>query len=178
MLRAMAKTLRLTEQQLSEFVDRNAPKRLVKLIKQRKLLEQRVASKRNHPEDDEQMALFQWVALHINRVPELGLLIHIPNGGARNPREAARFKKMGVKAGVSDLLLPVSKEQYDKDGFNHFQCGGLWIEMKAKGRYLTGPQRKWQDAMTIEGYRCRVCYSWQEAAREIADYLGREEIKP
>jgi hypothetical protein len=171
------KTLRLTEQQLADI------KRLkyeFGWVNPRTGADTRrtASSKRSHPEDAEQMALFQWVALHINRVPELGLLIHIPNGGARNPREAARFKKMGVKAGVSDLLLPVSKEQYDKDGFNHFQCGGLWIEMKAKGRYLTGPQRKWQDAMTIEGYRCRVCYSWQEAAREIADYLGREEIKP
>ena len=168
------KTLRLTEQQLADI------KRLkyeFGWVNPRTGADTRrtASSKRSHPEDAEQMALFQWVALHINRVPELGLLIHIPNGGARNPREAARFKKMGVKAGVSDLFLAACKPTGPL-GF-HDRLG-LWIEMKAKGKYRSKSQTWWQDQMTIQGYRCRVCYSWQSAAREIADYLGREEIKP
>ena len=170
----MARTLRLTEQQLRE-VQSNRPRKTTNQVEVsvRQSRTGRGLTKRSHTEDTEQMALFQWVALHINRVPELGLLIHIPNGGARNPREAARFKKMGVKAGVSDLLLPITQQSVI-----YPVISGLWIEMKAKGRYLTGPQRKWQDQMTIQGYRCRVCYSWQEAALEIAEYLGRPEIKP
>lgn len=30
---------------------------------------------------------------------------HPPNGGRRGPIEGARFKRMGVKAGVADLIL-------------------------------------------------------------------------
>jgi hypothetical protein len=33
------------------------------------------------------------------------LWVHPANGGRRDPREAARFKRLGVLAGASDLLL-------------------------------------------------------------------------
>lgn len=33
------------------------------------------------------------------------VFFHVPNGGKRQPREAALFKAMGVRAGVSDLIL-------------------------------------------------------------------------
>lgn len=45
----------------------------------------------NHQESQEQQALFEWAAYH----PELELMHHIPNGGKRNPREAARLKREG-----------------------------------------------------------------------------------
>lgn len=51
----------------------------------------------NHIEDSEQMTLFEWAHLQSGKYPELVLLFHIPNGGKRDAREAARFKKMGVK---------------------------------------------------------------------------------
>lgn len=52
-------------------------------------------------------------------------LIHIPNGGYHHPREAKKLKKMGVKAGVSDLLLAYPNDYYH----------GLWIELKSpKGK--------------------------------------------
>ena len=57
-------------------------------------------------------------------------LIAIPNGGKRNPREAGRLKAQGVKAGVSDLLLPFSSQG----------AHGLWIEMKAGRNKLTPNQ--------------------------------------
>ena len=39
----------------------------------------------------EQEALFRWAAWMEPRVPELGLLFHVPNGGSRDRREAARL---------------------------------------------------------------------------------------
>jgi hypothetical protein len=45
---------------------------------------------------------------------------HTPNGGYRSKYEAVTFKAMGVKAGVSDLIL--------------FHTGKLYcLEIKAKG---------------------------------------------
>ena len=49
----------------------------------------------NHLEDNEQITLFRWADLQSGKYPELSLMFHIPNGGKRNAREAARFKQMG-----------------------------------------------------------------------------------
>jgi hypothetical protein len=57
---------------------------------------------RAHFEDDIQMAIVQH--LKLRGVPG-AVWFHVPNGGRRNPREAARFKQLGVRAGVSDLIL-------------------------------------------------------------------------
>ena len=63
----------------------------------------------NHPESQEQQALFSWAEYAKGLHPELGLLYHIPNGGKRDKLEAARLKLEGVKAGVPDLCLPVAR---------------------------------------------------------------------
>ena len=42
--------------------------------------------------------------LHLRAKPDV-LWLHPANGGTRDIREAARFKRMGVLAGASDLLL-------------------------------------------------------------------------
>lgn len=57
--------------------------------------------------------------LQIRGVPGL-LFWHTPNGGYRTKSEASRFKAMGVRAGVSDLIL--------------FHRGRLFcLEIKAQG---------------------------------------------
>ncbi len=54
-------------------------------------------------EDQLQTALF--LKCH-NLLPQTRkLLFHVPNGGYRNKIEGAKFKSMGVIAGVPDLLL-------------------------------------------------------------------------
>jgi hypothetical protein len=126
-----------------------------------------------HPEDDHAMALMRWVRLHERKVPELSLLFHIPNGGRRNVREAARLKAMGVKAGVSDYFLPV--RQWDKDA--HF-FAGLWIELKAGKNRPTPAQFDWQRKMFAQSYAVHICVGWLEAAGCIAHYLARPDIAP
>lgn len=71
-------------------------------------------------EDEEQIALMQWASVMSGRYPELHLMYHIPNGGARSKPEAARFKAMGVKKGVPDIHLPVARGQHHS----------LYIELK------------------------------------------------
>ena len=38
-------------------------------------------------------------------LPENSVVFHVPNGGSRKTSEAARFKAMGVVAGVADLIV-------------------------------------------------------------------------
>ena len=131
--------------------------------------------KKNTLEDDHQIALFEW-AQHC-RLPELptvepgvrltDYLIHIPNGGKRGKAEAGRFKAMGVKRGVSDLLLPIP----------HRGFAGLWIEMKAPytdsrdKNYPSKEQKEWLARMQLAGYQTAVCYGWLNAKMTIQRYL-------
>lgn len=126
-------------------------------------------------EDDHQVALMKWAA--IRRLPRINgvlphsvladYLIHVPNGGSRNKAEAAKFKRMGVKAGVSDLLLAIPTA-------NHH---GLWVEMKAPytsskdKNYPSPEQRDWINKMNNAGYRAVVCWGWHQAQDEIEQYI-------
>lgn len=126
-----------------------------------------------HIEDDHQKSLVQWAKLR--RLPEgeniengakvIDYLYAIPNGGARNKREAGRLKMQGVKAGVSDLhfALPINGKS------------GLWIEMKQPDRKkasVTALQKAWIARMKLAGYDAHVCYGYQEAKQVIENYIA------
>lgn len=83
----------------------------------------------------------------------------------RNAREAARFKRMGVKAGVPDLFLPVPRGG----------CHGLFIELKAPYGRLSDYQRGWLESLKASGYAVSVCYGYDEARRDILQYLALEK---
>lgn len=122
-------------------------------------------------EEMEQTALLDWAQrLSLAACPELKLLHAIPNGGRRSKSEAARMKRAGVKAGVPDLCLPVARNG----------CHGLYIELKRRmGGRISPKQMEWLYDLTEQGYRCMVCEGWEEAAREISDYMGiRPEYVP
>lgn len=101
------------------------------------------------------------------RFPELGpLLIHIPNGGSRkNAYEGWRLKEQGVRAGVSDLFLPVGRK-----GFH-----GLWIEFKAappNDAVISVAQKEWVTLMQGQGYHAEVCKGAQAAMVVLTAYLS------
>lgn len=126
-----------------------------------------------HIEDDHQQALINWA--RCSRIRHdlfsayriIDFLIAIPNGGKRNPREAARLKAQGVKAGVSDLLLALPLNNK----------AGLWIEMKrpiVKGKkkpITSDTQIEWQNKMITAGYDAVVCFGLDEAKDQIEKYL-------
>lgn len=98
--------------------------------------------------------------------PQLGhLLIHIPNGGSRkNAYEGWRLKEQGVRAGVSDLLLPVARGGYF----------GLWIEFKAAPPNDAPPsdsQLEWLSLMQEQGYAAHLCLGVAAALDVIIQYL-------
>lgn len=113
-------------------------------------------------EAQEQRALFQWAALAAGKYPELASLLHIPNGGSRDVREAHNLKEQGVKPGVPDILLPVARGGYN----------ALWIELKRRrGGRVSDQQRYWLDLLARQGARAVVCKGWEEAREEIVRYL-------
>jgi hypothetical protein len=118
-------------------------------------------------EDDEQKDLFQWASVKANSGCMTRLMFAVPNGGKRNPREGARMKLQGTKAGVPDIFLPVPR-----NGFH-----GLWIELKrpivkGEAKPVVSPEQKyWIEQLREQGYRAEVCYGWIEAKTLIEEYL-------
>ena len=117
-------------------------------------------------ESEEQITLFEWARLQSGKYPELSLLFHVPNGGSRNKAEAGRLQAEGVKAGVPDLCLPVSRGGYH----------GLYIELKRlRGGKASDLQLAWMDKLMKQGYCVALCKGWEMAAQTIIDYLREEE---
>ena len=113
-------------------------------------------------EAQEQEALFAWARIRSQRIPELALLHHIPNGGSRNPIEALHLKQQGVKPGIPDIFLPCARGPFH----------GLYIEMKRRqGGRVSVDQQKMILALRAQGYKAEVCRGWEEARDTICEYL-------
>lgn len=115
----------------------------------------------NISESEEQILLFQWANYLMCKYPQLNLMHHIPNGGFRTKTTAVMLKREGVKSGVPDISLPVSR------GGHH----GLYIELKASKGKPTKNQKEWLAALNEEGYFAVVCHGWVEATEAITAYL-------
>lgn len=103
-----------------------------------------MAGKVNHPEDDLQAAVMQWLA----HIPGCWAW-HCPNGGRRNIREAARLKKQGVVAGCPDVCIAHNGK---------LRC----IELKCGKNKLTQAQEDFIDHLDACGIETKVCYSLAE----------------
>lgn len=105
-------------------------------------------------------------------VPALARLFAIHNQGHGDAKRGATAKAEGVKAGVPDLMLPVTMGDVDSS-----IKSGLFIELKrlksdrgAKGR-AAEVQNEWLDFLSYEGYQTEVCFGWLEARACILKYL-------
>jgi len=107
------------------------------------------------PEKVEHIKVVEW----LRQKTDLPYL-HIANERKTTIQHNIMLKKMGVRAGVSDLFLPRGNE--------HFS--GLWLEMKAPGGRITNSQVKFLKDMRDEGYETAVCYSSEEAIEFIKDF--------
>ena len=115
-------------------------------------------------ESDEQISVMQWAEANKGKWPELKLLHHIPNGGARKKGEAGRMKAEGVKSGVPDLHLPVARGKWHS----------LWIEMKAVDGKPSREQMDWVKALDAEENLATICYGAGEAIEVIRGYLEED----
>lgn len=113
-------------------------------------------------EHEEAKAFMQLVELHTPFMPDLASLYAIPNGGARNVIVAAKMKAEGVKRGVPDYCLAVSRDNYH----------GLYIELKRKrDGELSKDQRDWIERLQANGYRAVVAKGATEAWATVLEYM-------
>lgn len=97
--------------------------------------------------------IYPWVA---------GCFWHTPNGGSRSAREGARFKAMGVLAGVADLFIALPSSRHI----------GLFIEFKAQKGRQSAEQKVFQERMEAIGYRYEVVRSVNQYHTVITGYLA------
>jgi hypothetical protein len=82
---------------------------------------------------------------------------HVPNGGKRIIKEAAKFKAMGVLAGVSDIHFIWASQLYI-------------IELKVGVNHITDAQEQYIRAATKQGaifYECRSLEKFKEIMTRI-----------
>lgn len=95
-----------------------------------------------------------------NKYSELrGLLFHVPNGGFRNAREGAKFKKIGVIPGVADLIFLYKGKTY-------------LIELKDETGRQSKKQEEWQKKVTTEGFYYFVVRTLSGFQARIKDIMA------
>ena len=115
---------------------------------------------RKHDEQDLQVS----VAQLLDSIPIFkDKWCHVPNGGARDAKEGARLKKMGVKKGVPDILIfKMTKNFYL----------GFALELKSKTGKITADQEAWLLSFKAEGWATEVCDNIDDVMRIITVYYG------
>ena len=88
------------------------------------------------------------------------LILHFPNEGKRTPWYGKLLKSMGMRAGVSDLFIAISRH-------NHH---GAWIELKSSEGIVTQSQRDFLEDMKQQGFYTNICWSEEEAINAINWY--------
>ena len=94
---------------------------------------------------------------------QLGALwFHTPNGGLRDKNIARKFKAMGLKPGVPDILIWDQRQ-----GFS-----GYAIELKCGRNTPTDEQAFWLNKLQSLGWKTLVTWSLDEFIFEIEAYYG------
>lgn len=91
------------------------------------------------------------------------LAFAIPNGGKRDPKEAARLKKEGVLAGVPDVCIAEARGAWH----------GMYIELKrADGGRVSDEQKKVIEKLRKRGYRVEVAHGVDAAYNLFLGYIA------
>lgn len=118
-------------------------------------------------EESLHISCFDWIFSHESLYPDLRWVFHSPNGGRRTKAQAGRFKAMGVRAGVVDILSPFPSQG----------GAGLAIELKAPGKAPTEMQLKFLQCSSRHGYVTGLCTTLDEFVVRARAYLGLESIE-
>jgi hypothetical protein len=115
-------------------------------------------------EEIEQAKVVKWSHKREVRalMPALRWMFHCPNGMKRSAFTGAQGTALGVVKGVPDLLLPAHQGNYL----------GFVLEMKYGNGRETKEQKEWLDHFLVQGWCVSVCYSAEEARRDLCLYFG------
>ena len=105
----------------------------------------------------EQIKVVEW----IKQCTDLPV-IHTANERKCSPQMGSILKRMGVRPGVADLLIPRQ----------HSRGISTWIEMKAPNGKLSSLQQQFLSDMKCEGFYADVCYSAESAISLICELYG------
>lgn len=117
-----------------------------------------------HIESELQRSCKTWFDLQYPKLSRL--CFAVPNGGARNAREAAIMKGEGVTAGVADMIILIPRKGY----------GCLCIEFKTKDGKQSASQKLWQADAEAHGNRYVVVRSVEQFISEVRQYLGGRNV--
>lgn len=115
-------------------------------------------------------------------VPELSRLFAVHNQGHGDLIRGAQAKAEGVKPGVPDMMLPVTRlvAGTGGGGWAPVRCPGLFVELKrtkagkAAAGTTTDIQDDWNTYLWGQGYQVATCVGWIDAVNTIAHYMGSE----
>jgi hypothetical protein len=107
-----------------------------------------------------QAEFFEKVPLFFPKLPDK-LLYAVPNGGSRNPVEAANLKKQGVKSGVADVILQIPGKGY----------ASLCMEFKTPKGRQSDEQKEYQRQAETAGSKYVIVRSVEQAIQAMQSYL-------
>jgi hypothetical protein len=93
------------------------------------------------------------------------LWFHTPNGGLRDKNIARKFKAMGLKPGVPDVLILETRHGYT----------GFAIELKCGKNDTTEFQDQWIMQLRKRGWKILVTWSLDEFIFEVDSYFATTE---
>jgi hypothetical protein len=134
---------------------------------------------RSGTEHGEQSALFCWASMNLHLYPQLKWLHSSANGIFTDSGHKAKEKAAGMKNGISDICLPVSKWTLPGIIAPRLLHCGLYLEMKTRDKKrpndplagATKEQKEFGEFVQGQGYTFYVVYGWEDARDRILEYL-------
>ncbi len=133
----------------------------------KKTRQNRSVGQKTASEHEEQVRLFEVFKINAAKYPELDGCFAVPNGGERHVAVAAKLKSEGVRSGIPDIFIPAPR------GNSH----GLFVEMKSRKGSVSKNQAHMMSVLSRCGYACIVAYGWENAWREIEEYLKSKTVE-
>lgn len=122
----------------------------------------RPRKKRSRDEEIEQEKFNCWFATYLE--PKGYRWFHPANNAAKNQIVGAKFRRLGVKAGVGDIVCPMPRKGHH----------GLVIELKrvdGKMSDVSEVQRDWLDWFKAQGWSTHVAFGFEHAKRIVMEYF-------
>ncbi len=114
-----------------------------------------------HLEDAELIAFFDWVRWNEKKNPILKTIFHVENERKCTPAQGARRKRKGVRAGIPDIIVPISRRPF---------CG-LFIELKTDKGKVSKEQKEIMAMLYSLGHAVYIARSGKEAIDLVTNYL-------
>ena len=113
-----------------------------------------------------QIAIMDWVRANEEQHPVLKVVYHTPNSFFGTGFGVVIWlKKLGMRKGVYDIIVPISKQGYSS----------LWIEIKKGKGKLTPEQKMFSELINLYSdnpTKFEVFYDADSCINSIKDYLS------